>query len=120
MLPSVNNEGTSNMKMSIKTLPVKGSKGTRTMMQLHGRAGNVVYYVRNGRQYIRRYAVPGGGGTERQQLHRQLFAAAVENARIVYGNAHLRKPYEQLWIEHGENRRMSLYNYIVHQFLVLR
>lgn len=106
------------MIINIKTLPVKGSKGTRTEMQLHGRVGNVVYYVRNGRQYMRRYAVPCGEVSEKQRLQRQLFAAAAENARIVYGSAHLRKPYEQLWIEHGENRRMSLYCYIVRVFLL--
>ena len=89
-------------------------------MLLHGRMGDVVYYVRNGRQYVRRYAVPSGESTEKQRLYRQLFAAAAENARIVYSSAHLRKPYEQLWIEHGENHRMSLYCYIVRCFLVLR
>ena len=109
MLPSVNNGDANKMKINIKSMPVKGSKGTRTLMQLHGRVGNVVYYVRDGRQYLRRYAVPGGKTTERQRLHRQLFAAAVENAGIVYRSPRLRKPYEQLWIEHGENHRMSLY-----------
>ena len=108
------------MKITIKSMPIRGSKGTRTMMQLHGRVGNVVYYVRDGRQYLRRYAVPGGKTTERQRLHRQLFAAAVENAGIIYRSPRLRKPYEQLWIEHGDCRRMSLYNYIVRHFLVLR
>lgn len=117
MLPSVNNGDANKMKINIKSMPVKGSKGTRTLMQLHGRVGNVVYYVRDGRQYLRRYAVPGGKTTERQRLHRQLFAAAVENAGIVYRSPRLRKPYEQLWIEHGENHRMSLYCYIVRRFI---
>lgn len=105
------------MRLNIKSMPVRGSKGTRTMMQLHGRMGNVVYYVRDGRQYMRRYAVPGGTPTEKQRLRRQLFAAAVENAGIVYRSQHLRKPYEQLWTEHGDCRRMSLYCYIVRRFL---
>lgn len=120
--------------MNFKTLPAQGckgtncargckrtsSKGTQTVVLLHGRMGDVVYYVRNGRQYVRRYAAPSGESTEKQRLYRQLFAAAAENARIVYGSAHLRKPYEQLWIEHGENHRMSLYCYIVRCFLVFR
>ena len=106
------------MKLNMKSMPVRGSKGTRTLMQLHGRMENMVYYVRDGRQYMRRYAVPCGEVSEKQRLQRQLFAAAAENARIVYGSAHLRKPYEQLWMERGENRRMSLYCYIVRVFLL--
>ncbi len=101
------------MKATFKTQPIRGSKGTHTLMQWHGRVGNVVYYVRNGRQYVRRYAARPNAPSELERLNRIRFACAVENARIVYANARLRKPYEQLWIEHGDCRRMSLFNYLV-------
>ncbi len=105
------------MKITMKTLPVKGSTGTRTEVCFHGRIGDVVYYVRNGRQYMRRYAEPRVGVTERQELHRHVFAAAVENARIVYDNAPLCQPFRRAWAEQGYDRSMSLFNYLVRYFM---